>query len=303
MKFYIVDVFAEAKYQGNQLAVFLDDGSLPGDEMLRIAREINFSESSFIIMKGLKGEEGARAADGSGEGGAGPAWPAYDVRVFTPDIEVPFAGHPTLGTAYVVHRFLENGAGDGVILNLGVGPIPVRIDGNGLTMRQNEPVFGEEIPRVTAAGMIGVDTDDIRTDYPVQIVSTGLPCLVIPLKSIEALKRCAVDHTSFQSFIDDTCRCNLLMFTPGEEHDLRVRLFMDDPGFLEDPATGSAGGNLAGYLLHYGFFGSSTIRYTVGQGHEIGRPSLLRVSAVFEDGKYSIEVGGDVHLVAEGEWA
>jgi trans-2,3-dihydro-3-hydroxyanthranilate isomerase len=300
MKFYIVDVFAEEKYQGNQLAVFLADSGLSGGEMQKIAREMNFSETTFII---LKGEYGSGAACGSPDGGGSSVLPAYDVRIFTPDIEVPFAGHPTLGSAYVIHRFLEGGAGDGVTLNLGVGPIPVTVDGSGgLTMSQNEPVFGEEISRAVAAELIGIGEDDIRADYPAQIVSTGLPCLVIPVGTLEALKRCAVNHTAFRRFIEEVLRCNLLMFTPGEEHDLRVRLFMDDPGYLEDPATGSAAGNLAGYLLKYDWFGSKDISYTAGQGHEIGRPSLLLIKAALENGKYTIKVTGNVKLIAQGEW-
>jgi len=283
MKFYIVDCFAEQKYQGNQLAVFIPDGEIGTEEMQKIAREINFSETTFI----LSGKE-----ENSG----------YRVRIFTPDIEVPFAGHPTLGTAFVIHQELEKGLTDSVILNLGVGPILVTVDPNGFTMRQNQPEFGQIIEKEQVAGLLQIDESDIRDDYPIQWVSTGLPCFVIPLKDVEAIKKCAIQHDRFRHFIETVYKCNMLVFAQTGEDRLAVRVFMDDPGYLEDPATGSANGNLAGYMLKYDYFNSPEIHYTVNQGYEMGRPSSLRISGNRIDGKYDIRVGGGAFIVAQGIW-
>jgi trans-2,3-dihydro-3-hydroxyanthranilate isomerase len=287
MKFYIVDVFAEQKYQGNQLAVLVPDCELSTDQMQKIAREINFSETSFIMSKKLE------------NGG-------YAVRIFTPDIEIPFAGHPTLGTAFVINKIIEGHGDKNVVLNLEVGQIPVSINGDEFTMTQNKPTFGMiiEHPEIVA-DVLKINAEDIRTDYPIQLVSTGLPCIIVPLKTIDAVKKCSINHDRFRDFIEKYYKCNLLVFTQASESekcDLRVRVFMDDPGFFEDPATGSANGNLAGYLLKYNFFNNNRINLMVNQGEEINRPSLINILAEKIDDNYHINIGGKCILVAEGEW-
>jgi len=283
MKFYIVDCFAEQKYQGNQLAVFVPDYEISTVEMQQIAREINFSETTFI----LSGKEV--------NGG-------YQVRIFTPDIEVPFAGHPTLGTASVIHQKIELDQSEQVILNLGVGPITVAVGPDGLTMSQNQPEFGQMMDKKIVADLLQIGEDEIRDDYPIQWVSTGLPCFVIPLRDSNAIKKCAIHHDRFRNFIETIYKCNMLVFAQDGERHLNVRVFMDDPGFLEDPATGSANGNLAGYLLKHDFFHSNHLQYTVSQGMDMGRPSTLRIGGELNDGVYRIQVGGKVYLVAEGLW-
>ena len=283
MKFYIVDCFAEAKYQGNELAVLIPDRPVPDLEMQQIAREINFSETAFILSgKQLNG--------------------GYNVRIFTPATEVPFAGHPTLGTAHIIHNEIEKGQGDVVKLNLKAGRIPVRIEGDRLTMTQNQPVFGDVIDAEAVAACFNLSVEDIRDDYPIQWVSTGLESVIVPLKSLEALARCAVHHGQFQRYIRERYACNHLFFVDMGDGTLRARNFMEDPGFAEDPATGSANGNLAGYLLKHDWFGRNRISCTVRQGIEMGRPSTLYVDAVLTDGQYLIRVGGKCLTVAEGDW-
>lgn len=284
MKFYIVDVFAEKKYQGNQLAVFLPEAEISTEMMQKMAREINFSESSFILSNKQK------------NGG-------YDVRIFTPDVEVPFAGHPTLGTAFAISRILEKAESPEVILNLSAGQIPVSIEKDHLTMVQNQPSFGMTVeqPEVLAE-VLSIDLEDIRTDYPIEWVSTGLPCFVVPLKSIETVKRCSINHERFKHFFKTYDKCNLLVFAEECECVLRVRVFMDDPGFLEDPATGSANGNLACYLLEHDFYGKDNIDLEIKQGYEIGRPSRIKIVADKANDRFRTSVGGNVHLVATGEW-
>lgn len=282
MKFYIVDCFAEDKYQGNQLAVFIPDRTVSDMEMQQVANEIGFSETTFIL---------------SGKQSNG----GYDVRIFTPAVEVPFAGHPTLGTAHIIRHILENDNTDKVLLNLKVGQIPVRFDGKELVMSQNEPEFGEVLQKETVVNALSITADDVRDDYPVQWVSTGLEAIIVPLKSVSAIEKCHVNYDERQRFIDEHYQCNILVFAEAENW-LRVRVFMDDPGFLEDPATGSANGNLAGYLLRHNFFGRNDLQYSVSQGSEMGRPSKLNVRADLENGRYTIEVGGHAYIVAEGNW-
>lgn len=284
MKFYIVDCFAQQKYQGNQLAVFLPEEELSTEEMQKIALEMHFSEVSFICS-------------GKQENGG------YRVRIFTPDTEVPFAGHPTLGTAYIIWKMLENCESGRIILNLDAGAIPVSVEGDILTMSQNAPVYGETVDKSILAEILSVDADLIRDDYPIQWVSTGLAAYIIPMVNADAVKRCRVNHERFEHFFLEHDKCSLLIFSEEGKTELKVRVFMDDTGFLEDPATGSANGDLAGYLLKHDVLGGGKkLDYTVYQGAEARRPSVLNIRAREKDGNYTILVGGSAYLVAEGSW-
>ena len=285
MRFFIVDVFAEKKYQGNQLAVFVRDRDLSTDEMQQIANEMHFSESTFVT-KARRGE--------------------FEVRIFTPDMEVPFAGHPTLGTAFVIRELLGWSRGDRLVLNLGVGQIPVAFSNGTLMMEQKQPSFGVIIAdRVRIAELLSIHVAELIPNFPVQVVSTGLPSVIIPLKSRDAVSRCVIRHDLYQKFIDDTVKAALLVFAPETikgENDVHVRVFVDDSGFFEDPATGSANGNLAAYLLEHRYFGKPALKYRVEQGYEMGRPSLLEVAAEKINNNFVIRVGGRVFRVAEGQW-
>lgn len=287
MDFYIVDVFAEEKYQGNQLAVLIPSRTISTEEMQKIAREINFNETTFI----LSGKQ-----DNGG----------YDVRIFTPDVEVPFAGHPTLGTAFIIQKVLENNESKQITLNLKVGQIPVYIEGEQLIMKQNPPELGTIIPdQDIFTEILQIPNEDIDSRFPIQIVSTGLPAVIVPLCSLDAVNRCKINHNKYQNFIDNVIKANILVFSPEtklKENDLNVRVFLDDPGFPEDPATGSANGNLAGYLIAHNFFESKNIAYRVEQGFQMGRPSILNIEAEKSQDSIQILVGGKVFLIAKGEW-
>lgn len=284
MKYYIVDCFAEQKYQGNQLLVVIADNGLSDEEQQNIAREINFSETSFIL------------SDKQSDGG-------YDVRIWTPNVgEVPFAGHPTLGTAYVINRFLEHGRSDVVKLNLQVGQIPVSCNGESLTMKQNAPVFGNVIPMEEIAEVFGIASYEISADYPVQVVSTGLEAVLVPLKTRESLEHVKTNKGLFLDYINrhPECNCNHLFFVRTGAAELAARCLMED--FIEDPATGSANGDLAAYLLRHEYFNSSDISYKVVQGEDMGRRSILYVSASHLANEWKIEVGGRCQAVATGDW-
>lgn len=284
MKFYIVDCFAEEKYQGNELLVVIADRIIPDDEQKKIAREINFSETAFILS-------GRQPDDG------------YDVRIWTPNVgEVDFAGHPTLGAAYIIHQVIEGGKGNKVKLNLKAGQIPVRISGHGMTMEQNPPRFGTEIDRGEIAEVFGICPDEIRDDYPTQWVSTGLEAVIVPLKDRKALRGLSMDRDKFRKYVAShpDCNCNHLFFVDTGENTFAARCLMED--FIEDPATGSANGDLAGYLLKYGYFGSQDVSYRVYQGEDMGRRSVLHIHAARENDGWLIEVGGKCHIVASGNW-
>jgi trans-2,3-dihydro-3-hydroxyanthranilate isomerase len=165
-------------------------------------------------------------------------------------------------------------------------------------MQQKQPLFGPSIDRASIAQILGVDEIDER--FPIEVVSTGLPAVIVPLTSLDALQRCRIHHDRYAQFLRDVAKSAILVFTPRD--DLRVRVFVDDEGFFEDPATGSANGNLAAWLLKHRYFGRNAIRYRVEQGVEMGRPSLLEVEASEEQGSYTIRVGGRVVPVAEGTW-
>ena len=286
MKFYIVDVFAENKYEGNQLAVFIPEGKMEPTEMQKIAREMNFSETTFI-NSGIQDNGG------------------YDVKIFSPDSELPFAGHPTLGTAYVIKNLLDRSDSNKIKLNLPVGQIPVVFENQYAWMTQNQPEFGAKVEIDRIPAILQINREDINTELPIQVVSTGLPSVIVHLNSLDAISRCKINHRAYAELLKDMGDVNLLVFTTetaSPENDLNVRLFMPIPGYLEDPATGSANGNLAGYLLEHNFFNSNEISYRVEQGAFIDRPSLLKIKAKKTDDHYLIQVGGQVITVSEGKW-
>ncbi len=290
LAFYIVDVFAEEKYAGNQLAVVRDAGALSGEQMLRITREMNYSETTFIL------------SNRQNNGG-------YDVRIFTPGSEVPFAGHPTLGTAYIIRNEIIKNPVEKVNLNLKVGQIPVTFQDAGqgqeiLWMKQIEPVFGEVFNADDVARVLTLENDDIDERFPILGVSTGMPFIIVPLNKLDALKRVTINKDLYFRLIENSQAKVLLVFCPetySRSNNLNIRVFCDYYGIPEDPATGSGNGCLAGYLVKHRYFGKETINVRVEQGYEIGRQSLLYLKARDKDGKIDVNVGGNVVMVAKGQ--
>jgi trans-2,3-dihydro-3-hydroxyanthranilate isomerase len=292
LPFYIVDVFAEQKYAGNQLAVFRDATGLSTDEMQALAREMHYSETTFIL------------SDAPVDGG-------FDVRIFTPAAEVPFAGHPTLGTAYVIRHEIEAALdvarlADRVVLNLKVGQVPVTFNPDGYSwMRQVQPAFGPVHEAGAIAPILGLPVDALEETLPVQEVWTGLPFFIVPLKRLADLKAARVNRERHDAYIERTAAKGFFLFCPQANepgHNLAARCFVDYYGVPEDPATGSANGCLAAYLSKHRYFGSPTVDVAVEQGYEIGRPSLLLLRAAEADGGISVQVGGRCLIVARGEF-
>jgi trans-2,3-dihydro-3-hydroxyanthranilate isomerase len=287
--FCIVDVFAERKYSGNQLAVFRGVKGLSETEMQQIAREMNFSETTFILSD-EKHDEG------------------YDVRIFTPQVEVPFAGHPTLGTAHVIQKDIIKRPINEIILNLKIGQISVFFSNINecsdiLWMRQPAPVFGATFEADLVSKFLSLDIREIDDRFPIQSVSTGLPTLIVPLKTLKSVKRAHVVNSKYLEFSANIEAKTLLIFCPetyNRQNDLNVRFFAGRYGIPEDPATGSGNGCLAGYLVKHGYYKKENINLKVEQGCELGRHSLVLLKAENNKTSIVVHVGGKVKTVAKG---
>jgi trans-2,3-dihydro-3-hydroxyanthranilate isomerase len=291
LRFYIVDVFAESRLSGNQLAVFRDCARLPAATMQRIAQEMHYSETTFITS-----EE--------------PHDSGYEVRVFTPGYELPFAGHPTLGTAYIVQSKIIGKQVKEVALNMKVGQIPVTFsysDGapDVLWMKQKPPVFGKTFSRGRIAKILGLSLSDLDPKFPDQLVSTGVPFVIVPLRGLKAIKGIKIDQIGLAKLFKETKSTVILVFSPEtytKENDLNVRVFGLPSVIPEDPATGSGNGCLAAYLVKQRYLGAGKIDVRVEQGYEINRRSLLLLRARETSGGIEVEVGGRVQFVAKGEF-
>lgn len=288
----LVDVFAERPLQGNQLAIFTDARGLSGEEMQALARETNLSETTFILPRDPKVEQVH----------------GVQVRIFTVAEELQFAGHPTLGTAswlYQNHASLRGS--ERITLDLRVGPIIVDFHAPaagelGLygTMKQNDPTFGEIHDRVTIADTLGLSSDDLDSDLPIQTVSTGMAFCIVPLKSLEVAKRLEIPRQKASAYLERSDAKFFHCITradAGSGADWHARMQFYNG---EDPATGSASGCTIAYLVRHGVVASGQ-RIVIEQGIEILRPSRIHVSATIDDGVVSkVFVGGRTISVAMG---
>ncbi len=292
-EYIVVDVFSTGKYTGNQLAVVMAGDSLGSDQMQNIAREMNFSETAFITAI---------------PGKSGPPAKGYDLRIFTPMAEIPFAGHPVLGTAYVIATELEDGSRDVVSLNLAYDIINVTIEYQSgtpylLTMRQSAPEFGCKYKKPLLAGALGLPEPAIMAQYPAQEVSTGLPFIIVPVDGLGSMGRISLNADAYYALVRDIRPKALLAFCVGAEepeNHVHVRMFAPYFGIPEDPATGSGCGCLAAYILEHQVLGEGPVQVRAEQGVEMGRPSLLRLSAEHVNGEITVGVGGAVVPTARG---
>ena len=284
---HLVDVFTDRPCAGNQLAVVTGAKGLTSRQMQAFAREMNFSETTFVMA----------------ERPSGGGWP---VRIFTPAEEVPFAGHPTLGTAHVIRHALLGGRVERVTLLLEAGPIPVVYEREGKRelywMRQNAPTFGKRLSRRELAPVLGLAPADLDAQ-PIEEVSTGLPFLVVPVRTKKALERIRVNRELLLKLVAGLDAKAVLAFAKGAKgsgHDLTARVFVDYYGIPEDPATGSANGCLAAWLVQHRWLGDDAIDVRVEQGMSIGRPSVLHLKAMRTSRRIEVRVGGGVVDVARG---
>ncbi|PWI58765.1 PhzF family phenazine biosynthesis protein [Sulfoacidibacillus thermotolerans] len=301
--FWIVDVFSVERYSGNQLAVFLHGQNYSTEQMQALAREMHFSETTFIMQSS---EQILRQKTVS---------PIVPVRIFTPAAEIPFAGHPTLGTAFVIQQMILQRTVETLSLQVSAGIIPVQFTyRNGypqlLTMTQNQPQFGEMVDVSEMARCLGLTSDAFDQQYPIQVVSTGLPFVIVALKHLKDVQKAWVQLEEWHSLSPRLgSDVNILIFTKETlqaENDLHVRVFVPEFGVSEDPATGSANGCLCAFLLKYGLHepthgGDLSFTLRSEQGYAIKRPSLLHLQGNLHAGNYQIKIGGAVHFVARAE--
>ena len=291
LQYFVVDVFTEVALAGNPLAVVMDSVGLTTEQMQAIAREFNLSETTFVERRpgAIEKAEGVR------------------VRIFTTQEELPFAGHPTLGTASVLKLSAPETAQENlVILQLNVGPIPVQFEAEGLfgEMTQRDPEFGAELDAAEVARLIGLDSDDLDSALPPQIVSTGNAFAVVPLRSADSLSRLNVKQQEAAIWLRERGARWFYVLGPapaqGGDGMTAYRARMQFNGG-EDPATGSAAGCAIAYLVGRRAVPSG-VRVTLRQGVEMGRPSDLTVSARLNLSKVTdVRVAGSTVLVAKGQ--
>jgi trans-2,3-dihydro-3-hydroxyanthranilate isomerase len=289
-----VDVFTDRALAGNPLAVVLQADGLSTTEMQAIARETNLSETTFVLPPD-KREHTAK------------------VRIFTPHVELPFAGHPTVGTGWVLlDEGLVGSDGDAFTLEEGVGPIPVRVDRGGgevvLWMSHPTVRFGNVVEeRDNMAAALRLVVSDLLPEVPIQIVSTGLPFVYVALKDAAAVDRAVSSGEALTSVLDRHGLPGVFLFAAVGGNRLYSRMF--DPHtvtrIVEDPATGSATGPLGAFAVRYGLIQKADqVSIVSEQGTKMGRQSFIRILLVYPAGAElpsKIEVGGSVVPVMTAE--
>ena len=295
------DVFTSDPLLGNQLAVFPDARGLTTEQMQAIAREINFSESTFILP--------AERADTD-----------IRMRIFTPAVEMPMAGHPTVGSTFALaHTGTIARGRERFVFGLNVGPTPVDLEWDGdrlrfVWMTQGRPVFSAPVAgRVAVASALGLDPADLA-DLPIQEVSCGVPYLYVPLRDRDAVDRATPNgvsalrlpalskaHPAVFLFAEVRVGADLQV---GPEVSIYSRMFAPGLGVLEDPATGSAAGPLGCYLVQHGRVSGDRAKQIVNaQGVKMGRASRIHIAITGgPDAISEVKVGGQAVLVAKGEW-
>jgi trans-2,3-dihydro-3-hydroxyanthranilate isomerase len=291
--FILVDVFTSRPFGGNQLAVFTDGAALCSSEMQELAHEMNFSESTFVMPP-----------DSSG---------ARRLRIFTPKHEIPMAGHPTVGTTWVLASrgeiALDSASVDATLL-LGIGPVTVTVESTGgrpdfVWMAHREPEFGaKRDDRKRIAEALGITAADIRDDLPIQIVSTGFPFMFVPIRALDALAKCAPNAPALAGLFKPEQILPIYMFVANESGEFasRSRMFAPFTGVSEDPATGSASAPFGAYAATYGLINPAPkASFLIRQGVEMGRPSEIHVEVARKDnGAFAIRIGGRCAIVGEG---
>jgi trans-2,3-dihydro-3-hydroxyanthranilate isomerase len=282
------DVFTTTRFGGNPLAVLTDARGLSGTEMQAIAREFNFSETTFVLP---------------------PQDPRHtaQLRIFTPGYEMKFAGHPTVGSAFVLAALgLVDRGVDTIVFEEGVGPVPVRIERAGSAVTRctlsvaQLPQRGPAPPaRADLARMLGLPPAALDGDG--ESWSCGMPFSMVPLVSVEALQSAQLDLAAWREVMAGYDRKALYPVARVDAHNWRVRMFAPDAGVMEDPATGSAAASFAGWLNHHGHLADGTTRVTLHQGQEVQRPSTLHLEVDRSRGAITaVRVGGASVLVGEG---
>jgi trans-2,3-dihydro-3-hydroxyanthranilate isomerase len=296
LHYQLVDVFTDRAFGGNQLAVFPDAGEFPVHLMQAIARELNLSETTFVTP----------AADGVHD---------FRVRIFTPLAELPMAGHPTVGTAYVLTRaglIARSETETKVKFEEGVGTIPVAVkfkDGapDWIEMQQLLPVFGPRLTEVEAiAEMLSLDAEAIKaTGLPVEVISCGVPFLYVPLKNLETIRKARFRMDVWERELRDSIPPEVFLFTEEVETSgshVHSRMFAPALGVTEDPATGAASGPLGCYLVRHKVVPEAPrVEIISEQGFEMNRPSFIKIGIEQSAGDITrVTVSGQCRFMGGG---
>jgi trans-2,3-dihydro-3-hydroxyanthranilate isomerase len=295
LHYHLVDVFTDRAFGGNPLAVCTNGRGLTTETMQAVAKEFNLSETTFVLP----------ADDPRND---------WRVRIFTPGQELPMAGHPTVGTSFVLareHLIRRDSAETKIVLEEGVGPVPVRVE-----FKDGEPVFAEMSqplpkfgPQLTdsraVAAMLSLDAADIDAELPLEVVSCGVPFLFVPLRTLDAARRARPRADLIEQAGADGVPPQVFIFTREVEHagsTVHSRMFAPGLGITEDPATGGASGPLGCYLVRHRLVACDTsVEIVSEQGIEMGRPSFIRIRIERSgDDITAVRVGGQCHFMGEG---
>jgi trans-2,3-dihydro-3-hydroxyanthranilate isomerase len=283
LSFYIVDVFAEKKYAGNQLAVFSGADALTDKQMQVIAREINFAESTFITKLN---------ADNN----------STTIRIFTPEHEMKFAGHPIIGTSWVLMNKIFEHKPEKITLSVPIGEIPVHQSGDLVWLQAAQPQFLDTFSAEDFLSFSNLSTADFDDKFPIQEVTTGSAFIIVPVKSKKALENLVLDKTKMDEWLRKNCKTNhrALYFFCLEETKLSSRMLcIENNQLIEDAATGSASTCLQAFLLKYN---AREIQIINNQGDFINRPSQIYFDGKLTDNHFEIKIGGKSQFIAKGEW-
>ncbi|MCG7875507.1 MAG: PhzF family phenazine biosynthesis protein [Candidatus Thiodiazotropha taylori] len=286
----MVDVFAERPCSGNQLAVFVGTDPLPDEKMQQLAAEMNFSETTFVT------------SDPEIDGG-------YRARIFTPAREIAFTGHPILGTAWVIRHHVEPELSTQVRLNLSVGQVPVTFetdaDGREVAWFRAPPMSLKAMaPLEPVAAALGLSPQEIDTRAPIQVVSAGTSAMIVPLSTLDALRRSRLNLEVFAPLLAQGYPPLVYLFcsqTLHPQNDLSARFYFEAHGVREDPATGNGAAFLGAYLLAHKRYPESDLSLRIEQGHEVRRPSLIMLRTRMLNGAPEVAVGGNVIPTLRGE--
>ncbi|MCD0466212.1 PhzF family phenazine biosynthesis protein [Flavobacterium sp. ENC] len=283
LPFYIIDVFAENKYAGNQLAVFLEAGNLSSEEMQRIAKEINFAESTFITKLDFENN-------------------SAEIRIFTPASEMKFAGHPIIGTSWVlIHKIFKNEP-DAITLKVPIGEIAIRKTEDLIWLQAAQPEFLNVFDKEDFLSFSTLKSEDFEDQYPIQEVTTGSAFVIVPLKDQKALEALVLDKDKTNEWLMKNCKTNhrALYFYCLEDSKIISRMLcVEYNQLVEDAATGSASTCLQAFLLKYHSAKIETINH---QGDFINRPSRIYFKGELTENEYTIQIGGKSQFIAKGDW-
>lgn len=283
LPFYIVDVFADKKYAGNQLAVFLEAQNLSSEEMQQIAREINFAESTFVTKLDTENNKA-------------------EIRIFTPAHEMQFAGHPIIGTSWVLMNKIFKNEPKEITLNVPIGGISIHKTEDLIWLKAAQPKFWDIFSKEDFTGFSNLKKEDFENQFPIQEITTGSAFVMVGLSNKRALENLVFDKDKTEEWLKKNCKTDhrALYFYYLEDSKLFSRMLcIENNQLVEDAATGSASTCLQAFLLKYHL---PQIEMMNHQGDYINRPSQIYFKGSLTENQFDIKIGGKAQFVAKGDW-